>query len=53
MVWAGNHNPLPPHTHTDTHIPTRSRALLVVVGHPAVLLADRCWRELVRQCVAR
>ncbi|KXZ44803.1 hypothetical protein GPECTOR_62g918 [Gonium pectorale] len=31
---------------------TRSRALLVVVGHPAVLLADRYWRELVRQCVA-
>ncbi|GIL79433.1 hypothetical protein Vretimale_18310 [Volvox reticuliferus] len=32
---------------------TRSRALLVVVGHPAVLLADKYWRELVRQCVAR
>ncbi|GLI68259.1 hypothetical protein VaNZ11_012614 [Volvox africanus] len=32
---------------------TRSRALLVVVGHPVVLLADKYWRELVRQCVAR
>lgn len=32
---------------------TRSRALLVVVGHPAVLRADAYWRELVRQCVAR
>lgn len=32
---------------------TRSQALLVVVGHPAVLSADPHWRELVRQCAAR
>ena len=32
---------------------TRAKALLVVVGHPMVLLEDSCWRELVRHCVAR
>lgn len=32
---------------------TRAKALLVVVGHPLVLLEDGCWKELLRQCVAR
>ncbi len=27
---------------------TRARALLVVVGHPLVLLEDYCWREFLR-----
>jgi putative helicase MOV10L1 len=32
---------------------TRARALLVVVGHPAVLLEDASWRELLRHCCSR
>ena len=32
---------------------TRAKALLVVVGHPAVLLEDPLWRELLRQCSSR
>jgi putative helicase MOV10L1 len=31
---------------------TRARALLVVVGHPVVLLEDPSWRELLRHCFA-
>jgi len=31
---------------------TRARALLVVVGHPTILIRDTCWSELVRFCVA-
>ena len=27
---------------------TRAQALLVVLGHPAMLQQDRCWRALVR-----
>lgn len=30
---------------------TRAKSLLVVVGHPAVLLEDACWREMLRHCV--
>ena len=32
---------------------TRARALLVVVGHPTVLMLDPCWSQLVRHCAAR
>eukprot|EP00955_Chlamydomonas_euryale_P060109 357613-Chlamydomonas_euryale.AAC.3 len=32
---------------------TRCRALLVVVGHPVVLLADACWRQLLAHCARR
>eukprot|EP00887_Chlorella_sp_A99_P008046 scaffold12.g8046.t1 len=32
---------------------TRARALLVVVGHPAVLLEDASWRELLCYCFSR
>lgn len=32
---------------------TRAKALLVVVGHPAVLMQDANWRQLVRYCAAR
>ncbi|KAK9829778.1 hypothetical protein WJX72_007868 [[Myrmecia] bisecta] len=32
---------------------TRAKALLVVVGHPIVLMQDDSWRELVRHCAAR
>ncbi|KAL4430622.1 hypothetical protein ABPG75_005878 [Micractinium tetrahymenae] len=31
---------------------TRAKALLVVVGHPAVLLEDPSWRELLRHCLS-
>ncbi|KAL4423314.1 hypothetical protein ABPG77_006109 [Micractinium sp. CCAP 211/92] len=31
---------------------TRAKALLVVVGHPAVLLEDPSWRELLRYCLS-
>jgi superfamily I DNA and/or RNA helicase len=31
---------------------TRAKALLVVAGHPAVLLEDASWRELLRQASA-
>lgn len=30
---------------------SRAKALLAVVGHPAVLVEDPCWKELVRHCV--
>ena len=30
---------------------TRSKALTVVVGHAAVLAADRYWRELLQYCI--
>ena len=29
---------------------TRAKALLVVVGHPAVLIEDPSWRKLIRHC---
>ncbi|KAK9799412.1 hypothetical protein WJX73_005424 [Symbiochloris irregularis] len=32
---------------------TRARALLVVIGHPVVLLEDSSWRELLRHCASR
>ncbi|EFN55641.1 hypothetical protein CHLNCDRAFT_133825 [Chlorella variabilis] len=32
---------------------TRAKALLVVVGHPAVLLEDASWRELLRYCFSQ
>lgn len=32
---------------------TRAKALLVVVGHPSVLAADACWRELLRYAVSQ
>ncbi|BDA50870.1 probable helicase MOV-10 at C-terminar half [Coccomyxa sp. Obi] len=32
---------------------TRARALLVVVGHPVVLMEDPSWRELLRFCALR
>lgn len=32
---------------------TRAKALLVVVGSPAVLAADDNWRQLLRHCAAR
>jgi putative helicase MOV10L1 len=31
---------------------TRAKALLVVVGHPAVLLEDPSWKELLRHCAS-
>lgn len=31
---------------------TRAKALLVVVGHPAVLMEDASWREFIRHCVS-
>jgi putative helicase MOV10L1 len=41
--------PPPPPPYPQVAI-TRAKALLVVVGHPAVLLEDASWRELLR-CV--
>jgi putative helicase MOV10L1 len=32
---------------------TRAKALLVVVGHPAVLLEDPNWKELLRHCASK
>lgn len=32
---------------------TRAKALLVVVGHPVLLLEDASWRELIKFCAAR
>ncbi|KAK9834613.1 hypothetical protein WJX74_005750 [Apatococcus lobatus] len=32
---------------------TRAKALLVVVGHPLVLMEDKNWRELLKYCAAR
>ena len=29
---------------------TRAKALVVVVGHPNVLLQDPCWRRLLEHC---
>jgi putative helicase MOV10L1 len=29
---------------------TRAKALTIVVGHPAVLIRDKCWGEMLRYC---
>ncbi len=34
-------------------LPADPQALLVVVGHPFVMVKDACWRELLRHCAAR